>query len=249
MQIRIQHTQLTKLGLAIVVAFAALAIWNLVQLVLVAHVSGQQDDLHARASSSSVRSPPTDAERILHSGLFGSHGFSVPATSLPFTLKGTYAGPAGEGYAIIADTHGKTGAYARGSLLPGNVRVMAIDAHRVLLSTPRGEESLPLLDPTHSSTGHSVDRDALPSPESGMNRGLHVTAHMPMAMVRAWHLRPGDTVTAIDGQPLANKARALGLLHMLRPGQPLKLQVLRDGRIISLDVQAPPRGIPDWMEP
>ena len=91
--------------------------------------------------------PPTRAssvDRILASGLFGSPDASAPRTSLPFTLKGTYAGPHGQGFAIIADSHGKNVVYANGGHLPGDVRISAIEAHQVLLDTPDGKQSLPL---------------------------------------------------------------------------------------------------------
>jgi type II secretory pathway component PulC len=248
MHIHFSRSQLPKAGVAVAVAFAALTVWNLARIALLAR-STDTGKIAAPAPKTDTTGSRSSVQRILQSGWLGHPDGSVPQSSLPFTLKGTYAGTDGRGYAIIADTHGKTAVYATGSELPGRVRIKAVQAHRVLLSTTRGEESLPLHEPVAAHASFSGNGGGPANARRSGPAGLAVTTHTPSVLVHALHLRPGDTVIAVNGKPMASRVDVLGLLRSVPPGAPVKLRVRRDGRNLTLDVRAPMPGMLDHMEP
>jgi hypothetical protein len=248
MPIHFSRKQLPKAGLAVAAAFAALTVWNLARIAMLARPSGH-DAQTTTVLPPSVGDTPSSVQRILRSGWLSPPGHALPATSLPFTLKGTYAGSDGKGYAIIADAHGKSGVYAQGSELPGHARIKAVDAHRVLLTTSRGEEALPLHEPAGSHDSRSGMGSVQASAGSALPTGLTINAQTPRFLVHALRLRPGDIVSAINGQPVAGRSGVMDILRRQPPGATIKLRILRGGRSLTLDVRAPMPGMLDHMEP
>lgn len=238
--------------MALAVLFALLSAWNIVRMSMLATGPGSRD-AHAGMPTAAPSTRASSVDRILASGLFGSPDASAPRTSLPYTLKGTYAGPHGQGFAIIADSHGKSGVYANNGQLPGDVRISAVDAHRVLLDTPEGKESLPLHEPAGTPSfraGPSAPHgSARAAPGGRATSGVRVTARFPSTLLHAWKLRPGDSVVALNGRPLTDRAQIIRQLRTIQPGAPLHIRVMRDGRPITLEVRAPAPGTMDRLEP
>lgn len=252
MRIQIHRTQLPQLVMASAVLLALLSAWNIARMAMLVAGAGRGQARYVGPAVAPT-SHPSSMDRILESGLFGRSDASAPRTSLPYTLKGTYAGPHGQGFAIIADSHGKSGVYAKDGHLPGNVRISAIEAHRVLLDTPDGVESLPL----HEPAGAPSFRDqSVAQPGSGQASpgvravsGVRITQRFPPSLLHALDLRPGDTLVGVNGKPLADRAEILAQLHTIQPGVPLHISVIRDGQPITLDVRPPAPGMLDRLKP
>lgn len=242
MEMEFSRRRLPQLALMISIVFAALAISNLVRIALLAFHA----DTVAPAASVSAPSPRprhTAIQRILTSGILGTHHTAAPRTSLSFKLEGIYSTGDGQGYAIITGGHGDAQVYTRGDTLPGGARIKAIRGHDVLLATSRGTETLPLADPALGTGGHGVATAA-----SSAHRGASTSAHIhgyristrtsPTLMHRLG-LRPGDIVAAVNGRVLDNASDGIRAFHAINPGESLKLRVYRDGRFVTLHARIP----------
>lgn len=51
-------------------------------------------------------------------------------------------------------------------------------------------------------------------------------------------VRPGDAIVALNGQPLASSTDLTRRVGQARPGERLRLEVLRDGRPLTLEIAA-----------
>jgi len=251
---------------ASVFVLVALIAWNLARFSVVVLQATRPSAAPATLTHNGVpKHVASPTQRLVRSRLFGaSAATDAPETSLALTLQGTYARGDGRGYAIISPRGGKAAVYTLGNTLPGNVRLKAVYANRVLLTTASGEESLRLIRP--KSGGLSLTESAplkkvsakqallsrLPksSPQNpfGLNKlvratpirvggrflGYRVDPGTNPALFTRLGLRPGDVVTSINGLPLNTPGGALAAMRGLRNPQHISLVVERNGHRITL---------------
>jgi S1-C subfamily serine protease len=57
-------------------------------------------------------------------------------------------------------------------------------------------------------------------------------------------VKPGDVLTAVNGTPVRSAQEAIAHIAVHRPGETMKLKLIRSGKTIELDTQASdqPRG-------
>jgi S1-C subfamily serine protease len=74
--------------------------------------------------------------------------------------------------------------------------------------------------------------------------GVVVESVEPGSPAAAAGLRPGDVIVAVEGKPLESAEQLLGEIRARRPGQPLRLRVLRDGqeRDVTVTLGEQPEG-------
>lgn len=141
------------------IAFLALAAWNTYRIIRLATHAPDESTATVKALPRlpPIRSANTMIARITRALLFGQaqSATAIPETHQPFKLLGTYSLGNGRGYAIIASSGKPPRIYAFGSSLSANEKLIRIDAERVLIDTPRGEEGLKFSKP--SSDGISLD--------------------------------------------------------------------------------------------
>lgn len=253
MHIKIRRTHLPRYFIALAAILALLSAWNIARIAMLFSSEGRVPSHPTRPIAvPSARPRVSSAIRILRSGLFGNNT-STPRIPLHFTLEGTYAGAHGQGFAIIADSHHQSDVYAEGSYLPGHIRIASIDAHRVMLDTPYGEESLSLHEPD-SSPSFRVSSSGSPSPlqakpGSPMTSSIQGVTRLPSTLLHILNLRPGDTVVTLNGQRVMDEANILHQLKSIPPNTPVHIRVLRDGRPITLKIRAPALSTLDRTKP
>lgn len=257
---------LPKIIQASVFVLVALIAWNLARFSLVLLHATRPSAAPAALTHSGVpKHVESPAQRLVRSRLFGASATTdAPETSLALTLQGTYAQGNGQGYAIISPSGGKAAVYTRGNTLPGNVRLKAVYANRVLLTTTSGEESLRLIrskssglsltesTPTRNAKAKQTPLSRRPksSPQNpfGLNKlvratpirlggrflGYRVDPGTNPTLFTRLGLRPGDVVTSINGLPLNTPGGALAAMRGLRNPQHISLVVERNGHRITL---------------
>lgn len=200
-------------------------------------------------------SEPTAAVAQWH--LFGTAGAGfdpqqlaaqAPETALKLVLRGTLSEHAADGgIAIIADEHGVDRGYRVGDLLPGDARLEAIYAGRVLLSRGGVNESLslPRGDAGAATPGVAGNAPrapaALPNPSGGFVN--------PM-------IAPGAPVLesqrALAGMNLEELAKQVNVMPVLENGRfaGVRLSVGRDSDLLarsglrSTDIIVAVNGVP-----
>ena len=70
----------------------------------------------------------------------------------------------------------------------------------------------------------------------GQNSGVIVTGVLQAGPGAQAGLQPGDVITSLEGQPIANVAELLTRVAALRPGEPATLEIQRQNRAASLKV-------------
>ncbi len=252
---------------ASVFVLVALVAWNLARLSVVLLHAMRPATTPAVLAHGGIHKPvESSAQRLLRSHLFGPSAITnnAPETSLALTLQGTYAQGKGQGYAIISPHGGKANVYTPGNTLPGNVRLKAVYANRVLLATTSGEESLRLIKPksgglsltespplrkvkarhpspskrpksaSHNPFGLSKLVRTTPIRVGGRFAGYRVDPGTNPALFIRLGLQPGDVVTSVNGLSLNTPGGALAAMHGLRNPQNISLVVERNGHQITL---------------
>ena len=82
-----------------------------------------------------------------------------------------------------------------------------------------------------------VDPDLQRSLGLTANRGALVEDVIPGSPASRAGIRPYDVIVAIDGKPVENSDRLVQTIASRQPGNPMTLQMLRDGRSINVPVK------------
>ncbi len=78
---------------------------------------------------------------------------------------------------------------------------------------------------------------AIPNVQDGTTNGFALSEIVPGSVFDDMGLRDGDVLTAINGQPVNDPARAIQLLNGLRNQTSIEVQVLRNGSPMTLSYQ------------
>jgi general secretion pathway protein C len=216
-----------------------------------------------RAVAGNSAHPPLNLAALGNGHLFGLppapppvDDANAPATSMPLVLVGTIAGvDPKNGLAIIGTTASNAKVYPVGDRVPGNARVHAVYADRVLLDRNGSIEALLLprkitgsgaaaqLAPAGPSALDRVQRaisnepgliaDVLrPQPvfAEGKLRGYRVYPGQNTRAFATLGLRNGDLVLAINGTALDDPARGNEIFSSLGNSDQARVTVMRNGQ-------------------
>jgi general secretion pathway protein C len=247
-----------------------LAVWVLAAAlgvqaaVIVTHLagSGVRAPSGSQGAARIAGHPPPDLARLTNGHLFGTapppppvDDANAPQTNMPLVLTGIIAaGDPKEGLAIIGTSATTAKIYPVGDRVPGNARVHAVYADRVLLERNGSIEALLL---PHKFSGGSPPPTAPmgPSPLDRMQRALsnepglisdvlrpqpvfadgklHGYRVYPGRDVKAFAalgLRNGDLVLAINGTALDDPARGNEIFSTLGNSDQAHVTVMRNGQ-------------------
>jgi len=247
-----------------------LAVWVLAAAlgvqaaVIVTHLAGSGVRLPSGSQSAArvAGHPPPDLALLTNGHLFGTapppppvDDANAPQTNMPLVLTGIIAaGDPKEGLAIIGTSATNAKIYPVGDRVPGNARVHAVYADRVLLERNGTIEALLL---PHKFSGGSPPATAPmgPSPLDRMQRALsnepglisdvlrpqpvfadgklHGYRVYPGRDVKAFAalgLRNGDLVLAINGTALDDPARGNEIFSTLGNSDQAHVTVMRNGQ-------------------
>jgi len=247
-----------------------LAVWVLAAAlgvqaaVIVTHLAGSGVRLPSGSQSAArvAGHPPPDLALLTNGHLFGTapppppvDDANAPQTNMPLVLTGIIAaGDPKEGLAIIGTSATNAKIYPVGDRVPGNARVHAVYADRVLLERNGSIEALLL---PHKFSGGSPPATAPmgPSPLDRMQRALsnepglisdvlrpqpvfadgklHGYRVYPGRDVKAFAalgLRNGDLVLAINGTALDDPARGNEIFSTLGNSDQAHVTVMRNGQ-------------------
>jgi general secretion pathway protein C len=247
-----------------------LAVWVLAAAlgvqaaVIVTHLAGGgvRPASGSHAGTQLASHPPLDLSVLTGNHLFGAapppppvDDANAPATNMPLVLTGIIAaGNPKAGLAIIGTSASNAKIYPVGDRVPGNARVHAVYADRVLLERNGAIEALML--PHKFSPGTAPPAAAVgPSPLDRMQRALsnepglisdvlrpqpvfadgklHGYRVYPGRDARAFAalgLRNGDLVLAINGTALDDPARGNDIFSSLSNSDQARVTVMRNGQ-------------------
>jgi general secretion pathway protein C len=247
-----------------------LAVWVLAAAlgiqaaVIVTHLagSGVRPASGGHSGTQVASRPPPDLALLTANHLFGAapppppvDDANAPATNMPLVLTGIIAaGNPKAGLAIIGTSASNAKIYPVGDRVPGNARVHAVYADRVLLERNGTIEALLL--PHKFSAGTAPPSAAVgPSPLDRMQRALsnepglisdvlrpqpvfadgklHGYRVYPGRDARAFAalgLRNGDLVLAINGTALDDPARGNDIFSSLSNSDQARVTVMRNGQ-------------------
>jgi general secretion pathway protein C len=198
----------------------------------------------------------------------GAGDANAPQTNMPLVLTGVIAAnDPRDGLAILGPSVATTKVYAVGDNIPGGARLHAVMSDHVLLerdgriealALPRqiagGNAPLPSISaaptqPVLERMRELVTRNPgiigdIMRPEAvfagGKQQGFRVYPGRNPEMFLQLGLRPGDLVTAIDGQPLDDPSRGEQILNALGSSSEARVTVLRNGQQqdLTLDLAA-----------
>jgi len=100
------------------------------------------------------------------------------------------------------------------------------------------EEHQPDSLPSGETTNGSDSIRPTPYYVNGEIQGYRVYPGSDRLVFRSLGLRPGDLVTAIDGQPLTDSTVAFELFGKALGGQPVQFSILRGDEPVTLEVNA-----------
>jgi general secretion pathway protein C len=247
-----------------------LAVWVLAAAlgvqaaVIVTHLagSGVRPPAGDPAAAQLANRAPLDLSVLTSGHLFGAapppppvDDANAPATNMPLVLTGIIAaGNPKDGLAIIGTSASNAKIYPVGDRVPGNARVHAVYADRVLLERNGAIEALMLprkfaagTAPTAAPMGPSpMDRmqralsnepglisDVLrPQPvfADGKLHGYRVYPGRDVRAFAALGLRNGDLVLAINGTALDDPARGNDIFSSLGNSDQARVTVMRNGQ-------------------
>ena len=247
--------------LAVWVLAAALGVQAAVILTHLAG-SGVRSPPGAQGTAHLASHPPLDLSVLTNGHIFGAapppppvDDANAPQTNMPLVLTGIIAaGNPKAGLAIIGTAATNAKIYPVGDRVPGNARVHAVYADRVLLERNGTIEALML--PHKFSAGSAPPTAAMgPSPMDRMQRALsnepglisdvlrpqpvfadgklHGYRVYPGRDVRAFAalgLRNGDLVLAINGTALDDPARGNDIFSSLGNSDQARVTVMRNGQ-------------------
>lgn len=194
---------------------------------------------------------------------------SAPETGLRLRLEGVLIGqrPEDSG-AIVAGSNGETEYYRVGDTLPGNAELAEVEPGRVLIRRGGRYESLafedevgvegmlaespqPQTEPVESpdaflaSARAQLDAEGSaaltayglsPAGQDGQSGYVYDGSN---AMLNAVNLRPGDVITAVNGQRLGNVEQDKALLDDWRSQPRLDIEIERDGSLLTVSYAIP----------
>mgnify|MGYP001159202076 FL=1 len=191
---------------------------------------------------------------------------SAPETGLRLKLEGVLIGPVPEeSGAIVAGSNGETEYYRVGDTLPGNAELAEVEPQRILLRRGGRYESLAFEEDigveamvaeepqqaAQSPDSYLADARARldsegaaalaayglsPADESGQSGYVYDGSN---PMLNAVNLRPGDVITAINGQRLGDVEQDKALLDDWRNQSQLDIEIERDGSILTVSYAIP----------
>ncbi len=191
---------------------------------------------------------------------------SAPETGLRLKLEGVLIGPVPEeSGAIVAGSNGETEYYRVGDTLPGNAELVDVEPQRILLRRGGRYESLAFEEDigveamvaeqpqqaAQSPDTYLADARARldsegaaalaayglsPADDSGQSGYVYDGSN---AMLNAVNLRPGDVITAINGQRLGDVEQDKALLDDWRNQAQLDIEIERDGSILTVSYAIP----------
>jgi serine protease Do len=82
--------------------------------------------------------------------------------------------------------------------------------------------------------------DELAAEERAEATGVRVRDVLPGGAAEAAGIRAGDLLVAVEGRRIAKVAEAIAALQLKRPGEALKLTLVRDGETVSRDIVLQP---------
>lgn len=189
----------------------------------------------------------------------------APETALQLTLRGTLNVDAPEGgIAIIADAQGVDQAYRVGDMLPGEARLTAIYAGRVLLSRGGVDEGLSLATPGSPAPAPGSRPQTAPTagarpggvPRPGNLGGAQLPGNTPVPAFVNPQMNFGapslDSLRAATGTDVAELAKQVNVLPVMENGRfaGVRLSVGRDSDLLdrsglrSTDIITAVNGIP-----
>ena len=247
-----------------------LAVWVLAAAlgvqaaVIVTHLAGGgvRPASGSHAGTQLASHPPLDLSVLTSNHLFGAapppppvDDANAPATNMPLVLTGIIAaGNPKAGLAIIGTSATNAKIYPVGDRVPGNARVHAVYADRVLLERNGAIEALMLprkfspgtVPPTATVGPSPLDRmqralsnepglisDVLrPQPvfADGKLHGYRVYPGRDARAFAALGLRNGDLVLAINGTALDDPARGNDIFSSLSNSDQARVTVMRNGQ-------------------
>jgi general secretion pathway protein C len=254
-RLQLQSVWWPRLALA---AAAALLLWVAVRLFWLL-LAGPDLPPPPPVALDGLRSANRSSASISQWHLFGSAGAGfdprllaneAPETALRLTLRGTLSEHAADGgIAIIADEHGVERGYRVGDALPGDARLEAIYAGRVLLSRGGVNESLslPRGDPggRARSTAAAPGGLAAPAPP----RGRLDAFVNPMISTGVPLIETPGPLTGVNLDELAKQVNVMPVLENGRFAG-VRLSVSRDSDLLartglrSTDVVVAVNGVP-----
>jgi general secretion pathway protein C len=188
----------------------------------------------------------------------GAGDASAPQTNMPLVLTGVIAAnDPRDGLAILGPSVTATKVYAVGDNIPGGARLHGVLSDHVLLERDGRIEALALPHQLAGSSAPPPSISAAPTqpalermrelvsrnpgivgdimrPEpvfaGGKQQGFRVYPGRDPEVFLQLGLRPGDLVTAIDGQPLNDPSRAEEILRTLGSSSEAHVTVLRNGQ-------------------
>jgi general secretion pathway protein C len=196
------------------------------------------------------------------------NGANAPQTSMPLVLTGVIAAnDPRDGLAILGPSTASTKVYAVGDNIPGGARLHSVLSDHVLLdrdgrlealalprqlagsAPPPSLSAAPTEAPVIDRMRELVSRDPgiigdIMRPEpvfaGAKQEGFRVYPGRDRDAFIRLGLRPGDLVTAIDGTPLDDPARAQQILSTLGSSSEAHITVLRNGQQqdLTLDLSA-----------
>ncbi|HEV2271698.1 MAG TPA: type II secretion system protein GspC [Steroidobacteraceae bacterium] len=195
------------------------------------------------------------------------NGANAPQTNMPLVLTGVIAAnDPRDGLAILGPSSAATKVYAVGDNIPGGARLHAVMSDHVLLERDGRLEALALphqlagnappptlsaapTQPVMDRMRELVSRDPgiigdIMRPEpvfaGGRQQGFRIYPGRDRDAFMRLGLRPGDLVTAVDGTPLDDPARAEQILNTLGASSEARITVLRNGQQqdLTLDLAA-----------
>ncbi|MGA8709160.1 MAG: type II secretion system protein GspC [Steroidobacteraceae bacterium] len=200
--------------------------------------------------------PTVELATVVNAHLFGvsgaQAGSNAPQTTMPLILAGVIADkdPA-RGQAIIGDSASSAKLIAVGAMIPGGARLHAVYGDRVLIERNGRVETLmlprtpmkggPIITPAPAAATPAVMRDnstvlaGLVRVQPVFNQGklsgyrIFPGGSRGNSTFSQLGLRPGDLITAINGTPLDDAARAMEVLQTLSSSASATITVTRNG--------------------
>ncbi len=190
---------------------------------------------------------------------------AAPETNLRLKLEGVLVAEQSENSgAIVAGTDGTTAYYRVSEVMPGNVELVEVESHRILIRRSGQVESLAFEDGDVDMMVAQVDEPDVSSPdafvdaarqqletqgdaalmkyglravESGQSEGYVYDGSS--AMLNALNLKAGDVITAINGQALGNLDQDRELLNSWRDFPQINLEIARGGARFTVTYALP----------
>lgn len=243
--------------------------WQLVQLTWLLLSGPQLPDAGPVAMAGPARAPAVDLQRIAGAHLFDAPGASAPQqsdinapqTTMNLRLAGTIASDdPSKGYAIIGEQGGQAKFYATGATIPGNAKLHAVYADRVILDRSGQLEALLLprqFTPTQvaaappppqpnrfadnlrqiaQSNPGALTEVIRPQPvfANGTQRGFRVYPGRNRTQFAQLGLRPGDLILAINGTPLDDPNRGAEIFNTIGSSDRVTVSLERAGQTQEL---------------